>query len=94
MQERVRITCRITGRVQLVMFRDFSQRKARKLGLVGFARNEADGGVTVVVEGPREVLETYISTYLEKGSVLSRVDKVDVTWAPATNEFSHFSIRY
>ena len=78
----------------MVMFRDFSQRKARKLGLVGFVHNETDGSVTVVAEGPREILETYISTYLKKGSILSRVDNVEVTWSEATGEFEDFLIKY
>lgn len=78
----------------MVMFRDFSQRKARKLGLAGFAHNEADGSVTVVAEGPREALETYVSKYLKKGSILSRVDNVVVEWGEPSNEFTDFKIRY
>mgnify|MGYP001576226264 CR=1 FL=1 len=94
MQQHERITCRVTGRVQMVMFRDFSQRKARKLGLVGFTRNETDGSVTVVAEGPRDVLETYVTDYLRKGSILSRVDDVEVRWGNATGEYKDFKITF
>ena len=83
----------VTGRVQMVMYRDFAQRKARKLGLGGFVHNENDGSVRVIAEGPREVLEYYIA-YLHKGSVLSRVDHVEVAWARATGEYKDFIIKF
>ena len=93
MQQRAKITCRVTGRVQMVMFRDFSQRKARKLGLVGFTRNETDGSVTVVAEGEHALLEKYLA-YLRKGSILSRVDDVEVRWGNATGEYKDFKITF
>jgi acylphosphatase len=42
---------RITGRVQGVWFRASAEREAARLGIVGFARNERDGSVTVEAEG-------------------------------------------
>lgn len=87
------IECRVTGRVQMVMFRDFAQRKARKLGLCGFVRNNEDGSVTVLAEGAREKLEAYIA-YLHKGSVLARVDAVEVEWKRTTGEYKDFLIVY
>lgn len=77
----------------MVMYRDFAQRKARKLGLVGFVRNENDGSVTVVAEGSHELLERYIA-YLHKGSIFSHVENVQVEWKEASNEFKDFTIRY
>lgn len=88
-----RIECRITGRVQMVLYRDFAQRKARKLGLLGFVRNNDDESVTVVAEGEHEKLETFIAL-LRKGSVLSHVDNVEVEWKSATREFKYFGIVY
>ena len=57
---RRRLECEISGRVQLVMYRDFAQRHARKLGLSGAARNLPDGRVGVVAEGEEEVLQQYL----------------------------------
>ena len=71
--------CRIYGRVQMVMFRDFATRKARKLGLVGYVRNLKDGSVEAYALGTKESLDKWIA-YLHKGSVLSRVERVDVEW--------------
>lgn len=83
----------ITGRVQLVMYRDFAQRKARKLGLVGTVQNLKDGSVEVIVEGDENVLNEYIK-YLNKGSILSKVKNIRIVWAEATGNFSDFLIVY
>jgi acylphosphatase len=76
------IYCRIYGRVQLVMFRDFTTRKARKLSLVGYVRNLADGSVEAYAEGTKEHLEQWIA-YLHRGPLLARVERVEVAWGKA-----------
>lgn len=43
---------RITGRVQGVGFRDWTQGEARALGLSGWVRNEPDGSVAALLSGP------------------------------------------
>jgi acylphosphatase len=83
----------ITGRVQMVMYRDFAQRKARKLGLVGTVKNLKDGSVEVIVEGEEAILNEYIK-YLNKGSILSKVKNVRITWDEASGNFSDFLISY
>ncbi len=87
------ITCRVTGRVQLVMFRDFVTRKARALGVTGEVENMPDGSVRVVAQGPRAAL-TALVAYLRRGSLLSRVDDVSVVWEEPKQTFSKFVIRY
>ncbi|MEK7101124.1 MAG: acylphosphatase [Patescibacteria group bacterium] len=88
-----RIEARVSGRVQLVMYRDFATRKARGLRLVGEVQNLPDKTVRVVAEGPREKLTAYI-TKLNQGSLLSDVKGVDVSWLPATGAYTTFSINY
>lgn len=83
----------VSGRVQMVMYRDFVQRKASSLKLVGEVRNVTDGTVQVVAEGPEKELGKLIQQ-LKRGPLLARVDQVDVSWAPARNTFSKFVIRY
>ena len=87
-----RMEARVSGRVQLVMFRDYVKRHARRLGLFGFVRNETDGTVVVVAEGSRTNLDRLI-TDIKVGSLFSRVDRVDVEWRPAIGEFESFMIR-
>lgn len=88
-----RIQCSVTGRVQMVMFRDFTQRSAKALGLVGSVKNNHDKSVTVIAEGPEDKLQRLISR-LKEGSLLSRVDNVEVEWKDSTGEFTEFSISY
>lgn len=47
---------RVFGRVQGVGYRYFALRQAQLLGVTGFARNQPDGSVEVVAEGPEESL--------------------------------------
>lgn len=86
-------TAIITGRVQMVMFRDFVQRKARGLGLVGFVQNLSDGSVNVVASGEKELLEQLVS-YLNKGPLLARVESVSVTWGNPSLNLRDFKIIY
>lgn len=91
MQERIEAI--VSGRVQMVMYRDFACRKARGLKLCGEVKNLKDGTVRVVAEGPREKLERYV-TRLHDGSLLAKVEHVQVTWLPATGEYQSFTITY
>lgn len=88
-----RLEAIVSGRVQLVMYRDFATRKARSLGLVGEVENLADGTVRVVAEGPRAKLEEY-ERKLSKGSLLAKVEKVEASYLPATGEYKYFDITY
>lgn len=83
----------VSGRVQLVMFRDFALRKARDAKLVGQVRNLPDGTVEVIAEGPREALECLLEK-LHHGPLLADVEQVSATWYPATGEFDEFRIAY
>lgn len=81
----------VSGRVQMVMFRDFTTRKARKVGVKGFVQNLADGTVEVVAQGERQALERLID-YLRRGSILSRVEGVQVTWRTPQKTFDSFTL--
>ena len=88
-----RIECKITGRVQMVMYRDFACRKARSLQLQGIVKNNADGSVAVIAEGKEEALMQYVEC-LVRGPMLAHVEHVETMWADAKEEFSQFMIAY
>jgi acylphosphatase len=88
-----RLEAIVSGRVQLVMYRDFAQRKARGLKLTGTVQNLEDGTVRVIAEGPRESLERYLAK-LHGGPLLAKVEGVSVEWLPAAEEFGGFEILY
>ena len=77
----------------MVMFRDFTRRKARKLALFGSVQNLLDGSVSVVAEGEEEKLKQFL-TFLKKGSLLSRVDNIEISFEETTDKFSKFDIIY
>ncbi|MFH0906873.1 MAG: acylphosphatase [bacterium] len=88
-----RIILKIYGRVQLVMFRDFVQRKAKKLGLSGWVMNNSDGTVQIIAEGEIGELKKLIELCYT-GSILARVDKININWQEATGQFNKFNIKY
>jgi acylphosphatase len=83
----------ISGRVQMVMFRDFSARKARALGISGEVRNLSDGTVSVIAEGEKEKLDRFLK-YLERGPFLAKVEHIHVTPLQPSGAFKGFAIRY
>ena len=93
MEKAKRIECEVKGRVQMVMFRDFVQRKARKLELAGWVQNKADGSVAIVAEGVESALQEFVRL-LWRGPILAHVEDVVVSWKDATGEFGQFIIRY
>ena len=77
----------------MVMYRDFVTRSAKKLLLTGEVWNEQNGTVRVIAEGDESALQLLIGA-LHRGSLLARVDAVEVTWAEAQSSYQKFAIRY
>jgi acylphosphatase len=86
-----RLTATVRGYVQGVGYRYYVLRHARALGLTGFARNERDDSVTVVVEGPTYLLAELMEA-LRRGPEGADVQGVQSAWGPATREFPTFRI--
>ena len=65
----------LSGRVQGVGFRYFTQDAARREGLNGYVLNRDDGSVEAVAEGEAESLERF-ERALRRGPSKSRVEHV------------------
>jgi acylphosphatase len=91
MSEAVRIHATVTGRVQMVGFRDFVTRRAGGLDLRGTVANRADGSVECVAEGPREAVERLLDA-LKQGPRSARVDSVDVVEESARGDLPLFRV--
>lgn len=89
--ERAALNASVYGRVQGVFFRAYVVDCARKLGLTGFVRNQADGSVEVRGEGSRQALEELVSQ-LKAGPPYASVIKVDVQWVDYTGRYVDFSV--
>ncbi len=81
----------VTGHVQGVGFRYFVWQAARKNNVVGFARNETDDSVTVIIEGTEAALMK-LEAALWKGSPMSHVTSVIEGEIDIRETFTAFSI--
>lgn len=82
----------VSGRVQGVFFRDNTRRKAGELGLVGYAKNLADGNVEVAVEGDEEKIKELIE-FIKNGPGVAKVTDVKIRHKELEN-FKSFEIRH
>lgn len=89
MLERVDIT--VTGRVQGVAFRHDTCRQAEALDLVGWVRNQPDGSVRLVAEGPRTALERLV-LWASRGPDHAHVATCHPMWQQATGEYTSFRV--
>ena len=87
-----RIEATVSGRVQGVAFRHYTQSEARRLRLSGWVANRWDGTVRVVAEGPEGAL-SQLAAWLQEGPPSARVDHLDLRWLEASGEFSGFEVR-
>ncbi|HEV2107737.1 MAG TPA: acylphosphatase [Thermomicrobiales bacterium] len=69
---------RVTGRVQGVFFRATAKEWAEALGLAGFAKNEPDGSVLLVVEGDPASLDRFVA-WCQVGPPDAEVEGVEIT---------------
>ncbi len=76
MEDKKLYLIRVTGKVQGVFFRKYTQQKARELGLNGFVRNVEDGSVYIEAEGePAKLVE--LLEWCKEGSPQAEVEAVD-----------------
>lgn len=92
-QALARLEATVFGLVQGVFYRQFTHQAARRLNLVGWVANQADGTVRVVAEGDRDELQKLLD-FLHRGSPSAEVERVEVSWTAATGEFTDFRVRY
>ena len=83
----------VTGRVQGVGFRYFTQHCARRLQLQGYVRNLPNGGVEVGAVGAKQALLRLVED-LQQGPVGSRVNGCQVSWGEAIECGAGFEVRY
>jgi acylphosphatase len=89
MLRRVKIT--VSGRVQGVYFRLFTQNKAKHFSIKGSVKNLADGRVEIIAEAENMTIEKFIK-WCHKGPVTARVDKVEIEELAYDEPFVSFEI--
>ena len=81
----------VRGRVQGVFFRASTQREAKRLGLTGWVKNRADGGVEILAEGEEENLKDLLA-WANRGPSAARVERVDTRWRGFGGDYCDFRI--
>lgn len=87
-----RLRIKVTGDVQGVFYRDNAKLEAEKLGLKGWAQNEPDGSVSMVIEGNEEAIESFLM-WTKQGSPMAEVDNLETAEEPAKDEFNDFQVK-
>ena len=83
---------RITGRVQGVFFRAWTQQQAREIGVSGWVRNCADGSVEAHVEGDEAAVKALIQR-MHEGPPAAEVEQVQVEEVEAAG-LGRFEVRH
>jgi acylphosphatase len=89
-QTAIRIT--ISGRVQGVGFRAGALHRAKQLGIRGWVKNSDSGGVEIVAEGDRDVINEFLD-WCSHGPMLAVVEKVETKVIRINKNYPIFSIR-
>jgi acylphosphatase len=74
------VICRrvvVHGRVQGVFFRDSCRREAQRAGVGGWVRNQPDGTVEALFEGPEDDVQRMVE-WARHGPAYAEVERVDV----------------
>jgi acylphosphatase len=83
----------VSGRVQGVFFRAYTQEAALRYGVKGWVRNLPDGSVEALVSGDAERVDRMIA-WLHQGSPMSQVSRVTLEERETDERFDDFAIRY
>ncbi|QER42505.1 acylphosphatase [Thermodesulfobacterium sp. TA1] len=86
-----RVHVYISGKVQGVYFRAYTEEEAVRLGVRGWVRNLPDGRVEAVFEGEDEAVDQMVA-WCHKGSPYAKVAHVEVIEEPYKGEFKDFRI--
>ena len=89
--KRIRVT--ISGRVQGVGFRYFTQREGECLGLVGWVKNLPNGDVEAEAEGDEPQVDAFVEA-ITRGPPASRVLNCHINEIPANHRDTAFDITF
>jgi acylphosphatase len=85
------VRVRVEGMVQGVYYRAATRQMARELGVCGWVRNERDGSVEALLQGPEEAVDALVD-WCRHGPPGARVDLVSVEPAHPDARWFDFSV--
>ncbi|WP_096439589.1 acylphosphatase [Alteribacter populi] len=82
----------VSGKVQGVGFRNFTQQTAAEENMKGWVRNLPDGTVEFEAEGDEKAVETFVKR-LKKGQFPAKVEAIVTNNIQVLNEEKDFRVR-
>jgi len=83
----------VSGKVQGVGYRYFSQMKAVQYGIKGWVKNLPDGSVEIIALGTNDQLEPFLEE-LRNGNPFSKINDMEITEMDPIDHFQSFTIKY
>ncbi|MCP4582444.1 MAG: acylphosphatase [candidate division Zixibacteria bacterium] len=83
----------VSGRVQGVGFRYFTQDSAVQHGLKGWVKNLPDSRVEFIAEGPKGMVNDFVKT-INRGPISGHVSNIELEWGKFTGEYESFRITF
>lgn len=87
-----RVRVQVSGRVQGVVFRESTRRRAAELGVKGWVRNLPDGRVEALFEGTERAVNEAIA-FMREGPALAIVSDLELCEEPPRGDCIKFEIR-
>lgn len=84
--------CIVSGRVQGVFFRAWTEKQAKQLGLRGWVRNKPNGTVEVLAQGDKNCL-MQLENKLHEGPPASRVDELKSEYQELEETLPNFYVQ-
>ena len=87
------LDAKVYGKVQGVTYRLSANRVAKKMGLVGYAKNLKDGTVIIEAEGDQKSLKKFLD-WCKEGPRRAMVEKIDYQITDMIKNFDKFETRW
>ena len=91
MSQPIELHAVVSGTIQGVGFRFKAQKIAERLQITGYVQNLPNGGVEIVAQGPRHILDDFIIN-LKNLSLPVQIKDLQVTWKKPQKEWQIFHI--
>ncbi|QGH34721.1 acylphosphatase [Gracilibacillus salitolerans] len=84
----------VSGRVQGVGFRSFTQQIAIQNDIVGWVKNLDDGSVEIEAQGEDNKVDTFLMQVKKGPSFFAKVKNIEITEEDVKTAFQKFEIKY
>ncbi|MDD5581154.1 MAG: acylphosphatase [Methylobacter sp.] len=82
----------VSGRVQGVYFRVFTQNKAKHFAIKGSVKNLPDGRVEIIAEAAEDITIEKFIKWCRKGPITARIDNIEIAELQSDEVLTSFKI--